>query len=79
MAPRWTLRWRVVISLAIAFAVEASQLYQAAWLNEVRRTTLGALLLGRGFLWSDLVCYAVGIFAGAVGELAVLRRRDPGG
>ncbi len=41
--------------------IEVSQLYHAAWIDAVRATRLGALVLGHGFLWSDLVCYAAGI------------------
>jgi hypothetical protein len=47
-------------ALAFSFAVELSQLYQAPWLNAVRRTLPGRLVLGAGFLWSDLVCYTAG-------------------
>jgi len=52
------------IAVGIAFAVEASQLLRTPWLDAVRATTAGALLLGRGFLWSDLICYAAGVVLG---------------
>lgn len=55
---------RYIVSLVLAFAVEASQLYHAPWIDGIRSTTLGGLVLGFGFLWSDLVCYLVGIAAG---------------
>ena len=48
-------------ALAVAVAVECSQLYRAAWIDSIRETRIGALVLGSGFLWSDLVCYAVGV------------------
>jgi hypothetical protein len=48
-------------ALAIAWAVELSQLYKAPWIDAVRATRGGALVLGQGFLWSDLVSYAVGV------------------
>ncbi|MEM6343314.1 MAG: DUF2809 domain-containing protein [Bacteroidota bacterium] len=48
-------------ALSFAYLVEFSQLYQADWIVAIRNTTLGSLVLGHGFLWSDLVCYAVGI------------------
>ena len=48
----------------VCFSIELSQLYQAAWINEIRSTRLGGLVLGFGFLWSDLVCYLVGTLAG---------------
>ena len=39
---------------------ELSQLIRAPWANEIRSTTLGRLMFGAGFVWSDLVCYFVG-------------------
>ena len=50
----------VVISLLFSYCIEISQLYQADWANIVRSTTLGALIFGHGFLWSDMICYTVG-------------------
>ncbi len=49
-----------LISILTCFLIEFSQLYQAEWINEIRKTRLGGLILGFGFLWSDLVSYAVG-------------------
>ncbi|MEL7531926.1 MAG: DUF2809 domain-containing protein [Bacteroidota bacterium] len=48
-------------ALSFAFLIEFSQLYQADWIIALRNTTLGSLVLGHGFLWSDLLCYSVGI------------------
>jgi hypothetical protein len=66
---------RCIISLVLAVAVEVSQLYHEPWIDGIRNTTLGGLVLGFGFLWSDLVCYLVGITAGAFAELTVRRWR----
>ncbi len=62
---------RCIVSLVLAFAVEVSQLYHAPWIDGIRNTTLGGLVLGLGFLWSDLVCYLVGIATGAFAELTM--------
>jgi hypothetical protein len=51
-------------ALVFAFLIEISQLYHPAWLDAVRQTTLGSLVLGHGFLWSDLLCYAAGVAFG---------------
>ena len=59
---------RAIAAFALAVMVEASQIYHAPWIDGIRATRLGALLLGSGFLWSDLVCYAVGVAASAGGE-----------
>ena len=65
-----------VATLALAFAVEASQLYQADWINAVRDTPIGALVLGRGFLRSDLVCYTAGVGTGWLAELVAAAVRS---
>lgn len=62
-------------AIAISFSVEFSQLYQGDWLNRIRDTRLGALSLGSGFLWSDLLCYVTGVVMGVVGEAVGLRWR----
>lgn len=64
-----------LVALLGSFAVEFSQLYQADWANELRSTRIGALLLGKGFLASDLICYTVGVAVGAVTEWVVLDRK----
>ncbi len=55
------LKTLVFISLLICYMVEFSQLLQIEWLKNIRSTTLGRLILGQGFLWSDIVSYTVGI------------------
>jgi hypothetical protein len=55
-------RYAALLSLLFCFAIEFSQLYQAPWLNEIRQTTLGPLVLGKGFLAIDLLRYMAGIF-----------------
>ena len=57
-------------AVAISFAVEFSQLYQAPWISMIRQTLPGKLLLGSGFLISDLVCYLIGITLGAAAEFS---------
>jgi uncharacterized protein (DUF1810 family) len=56
------------LALAVSCAVEASQLYHAPWLDAIRRTTLGHLVLGDTFAWGDIGAYLVGITVGAVAE-----------
>lgn len=57
------------IALMFCFAVEFSQLYQAEWIIMIRQTKIGGLILGYGFLWSDLLCYAAGVSAGIIIEI----------
>lgn len=53
--------WAMIVSLIFSWAIECSQIIQTPWLNEVRSTVLGALILGHEFLAMDLLRYAVGI------------------
>ncbi|MDL2299433.1 DUF2809 domain-containing protein [Bacteroides sp. OttesenSCG-928-E20] len=53
-----------ICALLFSYGIELSQLYQASWINAIRATTLGALILGHGFLWTDLVCYTIGVLLG---------------
>jgi hypothetical protein len=54
-----------VLALITAYTIEFSQLYQAPWVNSIRGTTLGYLVLGTTFNWPDLVAFTLGIVAGA--------------
>ncbi|HDR4724363.1 DUF2809 domain-containing protein [Bacillus cereus group sp. Sample62] len=64
----------VFISLLFCYGIELSQLYHAEWIDSIRATTLGGLVLGYGFLWSDLVAYTIGIGIGMFCEF-MLRNR----
>jgi len=66
--PRVSTRTIAMLALAFSVAIELSQLYHAPWIDSIRQTTLGGLILGFGFLWSDLACYAVGVGLGLATE-----------
>jgi hypothetical protein len=66
--PPWNTRRAAVTALAFSFAIELSQLYHAPWIDGLRRNRIGALILGRGFLWSDLLCYTAGVLIGVLFE-----------
>ncbi len=64
--------------MAFSVAIELSQLYHAPWIDSIRQTTLGGLILGFGFLWSDLACYAVGVVLGVLVDVigGIVRGED---
>ena len=64
-APRWSPRHAASVALAFCFAVELSQLSHLPALVALRATPLGGLVLGHGFLASDLALYALGVVLGA--------------
>lgn len=65
---RNSIRNVFIISIVFSYGIEISQLYQAPWINIIRDTTLGSLILGHGFLYSDLICYTIGILIGVLFE-----------
>ncbi|KWW50392.1 hypothetical protein AWW69_15405 [Bacillus cereus] len=62
------------ISLIFCYGIEMSQLYHAEWIDNIRATTLGGLVLGYGFLWSDLVAYKIGVGVGLIVEFILQRK-----
>ncbi len=59
-SPAVSPRRAVLLTGVLCCLIELSQLCQADWLNAIRHTRLGGLVLGFGFLWSDLACYVCG-------------------
>ncbi len=57
-----------LLALGFCYLIEISQLYQGQWLNNIRMTTLGGLILGYGFLLSDIFAYTLGVSFGVLGE-----------
>ncbi len=50
-----------LVSLLFCYLIEISQLYHAPWIDAIRNTRLGGLVLGFGFLWTDIIAYTMGI------------------
>ena len=69
--PGISTRRIAVYALATSSADEFSQLYHAPWIDSIRSTFLGHIILGEGFVWFDLVAYTIGIFIGMLGESAL--------
>ena len=64
--PTLSARMAGLVALGLAFTVEFSQLVHWPLLVALRSTRLGGLILGYGFLWSDLACYTVGVALGLI-------------
>jgi Protein of unknown function (DUF2809) len=65
IAPKAKVSRVLWAALLVSFAVEFGQLVQTPWVQSVRATTWGHLVLGSGFNAWDLLAYAVGIAFGA--------------
>jgi len=64
--PAYSANTPFIITLLFSFVIECSQFYQAEWINHLRNTTLGGLILGYGFKITDLIAYTVGAGLGAL-------------
>lgn len=64
----------LIISIIFSYGIEISQLYHVPWIDSIRATSLGGLILGFGFLWSDIVCYTVGIIIGSVIDFIINKK-----
>lgn len=71
LLPKLALLKSFNIALIFSFAIEISQLYQSNWINTIRKTTIGGLVLGHGFLWMDLISYTIGIIIAVIIDKAL--------
>jgi len=62
--PKKSMITSSIIAFAFSVLIEISQFYHAAWIDDIRKTIVGGLILGFGFMWSDLICYLAGIIIG---------------
>ncbi|MBB6697045.1 DUF2809 domain-containing protein [Clostridium algidicarnis] len=60
-----------ISSLIFCFFIEFTQLYHSVFIDSIRSTVIGGLILGFGFLWSDLICYIIGIIIGVLIEKGI--------
>jgi len=71
---RQSATWRTGLgALGFAWSVEFLQLYHAHWIEVIRSTGFGRLVLGASFNGPDLIAYAIGIALGALAECICFR------
>lgn len=75
LLPRASTLMVALLALTFCWGVEFSQLYHATWLDAIRATLPGRLVLGNTFNWPDLPAYAVGVAVGTWVEWRL--RRGP--
>lgn len=66
-------KYIAIYALIFCIGIECSQLYHATWIDTIRATRLGGLILGFGFLWTDLMAYIVGVGIGWCLEVYYLK------
>ena len=62
--------------IRLAYFIEFSQFYHAPWIDAIRSTTLGGLVLGFGFQLSDLIRYFVGVCIGYLLNTMIASKSD---
>ena len=76
------LWWALVLALLVTWGIELSQCLTWPWLVAIRAHSVGGLLLGHGFLWSDVIACGVGAVLAWCLDLMALKmwraRRPPG-
>ena len=70
----WSTGAIAAAALGFCVSIEISQLYHAPWIDSLRATRLGGLILGFSFVWSDLLCYSVGVGLGALIDAYLISR-----
>lgn len=60
MAPRWQVTPVAIAVCLLTCGIEVLQLWQPAWLQALRSTLPGRLVLGNTFSWQDFPAYIVG-------------------
>lgn len=69
-------RWAIMcIAMVIAVCVESFRLYHAPWLDALRLTLAGALLMGRVFSPWNILYYGGGVLLGAAIDPCTASRR----
>lgn len=71
--PRATTMIIALLAFLTSFLDEISQLYHAPWIDAIRNTTAGHVILGYSFSWYDTLAYAVGVLLGIIIEIVILR------
>jgi hypothetical protein len=66
-----------LLASVICVGVECLKLWQTPWLASLQHTTLGHLVFGHVFSWSNFPAYAAGILAAFLLETALRRRLHP--
>ena len=65
------LPFTVIVSIIYTYATELSQLYRAPWINNLRETFFGKVMLGETFFLGDIASYTIGIGLGVLVELSL--------
>lgn len=69
----WSQKKAAFLGLIFCYIIELTQLYHSNWIDTIRNTKIGGLVLGYVFLWSDLAAYSLGILVGYIIDVNIQR------
>ena len=69
------IRFIVIASLLFSYAIEVLQLYKAPWIENIRPTLFGRLVLGSTFNWGDMISYTVGVGLAVLVDYFTIKKR----
>lgn len=76
VAPSASVSKLAVYSLAFSYCDEIGQLYRSPWLDQIRASAIGHIVLGSHFSWLDVLSYTIGISLVAPVDRLLLRRAE---
>lgn len=65
------------LAFLTSFLDELSQLYHAPWIDAIRVTAIGHIILGFSFSWYDILAYTAGILTGIIMESLIRFSQKP--
>lgn len=64
LRPRWKLIWICLAIFLVTSSLEFLQLWHPPFLEVIRSTFIGKILIGTEFVWTDFLYYAIGCILG---------------
>ncbi len=74
LLPRLSASRAALAAGLFCFGIEFLKFVQTPWLVAARHSRAGALVLGVGFHWSNLLCYAIGVAVAALIEWTLIKK-----
>jgi hypothetical protein len=69
------IKFIAIASLLFSYAIEILQVYKAPWIDSIRPTLFGRLVLGSTFNWGDMLSYTIGVGLGVLVDYCTIKKR----
>jgi hypothetical protein len=78
LRPKLPPLYAAILAFTFSCAIEFFKLYQASWIESVRASLPGRLVLGSVFSWKNIAAYAAGILVGWAVETGFCKYQKAG-